>query len=147
MHAGRRPRGDDDGETLIELIIAVAIMGITVVAIVGGFATSILMSDIHRKQATVGAYVRNYAEAVAGHYDASASPNYSPSAVAFSVPSDFTAEPVGSVRCWKDTGLPAPADMTFGNCDNTNAVQQVTLRVRSADSRASESVVVVVRKP
>jgi type II secretory pathway pseudopilin PulG len=142
-----RPGSSDAGETLIELIIAVAIMGITVVALVGGIATTILMSDIHRKQATAGAYVRDYAEAVAGHYDAKATPDYLPAAVDFSVPTGFTAEPVGSVRCWNNTGLPAPKDRAFGDCAQTDAVQQVTLRVTSADSRASESLVVVVRKP
>ena len=64
MHTRVRPGPTDTGETLVELIIAVAIMGIAVVAIVGGMATFILMSDVHRKQASAGANVRNYAEAV-----------------------------------------------------------------------------------
>jgi type II secretory pathway pseudopilin PulG len=59
-----KARDDDRGETLIELIVALAIMGITVVAIVSGIATGIVMSDIHRKQATAGAVVRQYAEAI-----------------------------------------------------------------------------------
>ena len=138
MHTRTRPGSNDEGETLLELLIAVAIMGIAVVAIVGGIATSILMSDIHRKQATAGAYVRNYAEAVTGHYDASASPSYLPAAVGFTAPAGFTAA-VTSVQCWNGTG--------FGICSATNAVQQVTLSVASTDSRASESLVVVVRKP
>ena len=142
MHTGLRPGTNDEGETLIELIIAVAIMGITVVAIVGGFATSILMSDIHRKQATAGAYVRSYAEAVSGHYDGSTTPDYSPTTVQFStLPAAFLAT-VTSVKCWHDATTP-PA---FSTCTTTDAVQQVTLNVASADSRASESLVVVVRK-
>jgi len=134
-----RPRGDDDGETLIELIMAVAIMGIAVVAIVGGFATTILMSDIHRKQATAGAYVRSYAEAVNGHYDQSASPNYPPAALGFTVPAGFTATVTPPVLCWTGTA--------FGTCLASSTVQQVTLNVASTDSRASESLVVVVRRP
>jgi len=140
MRTRKRPGSNDDGETLIELIIAVAIMGITVVAIVGGIATSILISDIHRKQTTAGAYVRSYAEAVAGHYDASASPSYLPSAVGFAAPTGFTAA-VTSVKCWNDTSG------VFSGCTAANALQQVTLSVASTDSRASESLVVVVRQP
>ena len=138
MPTCRRPGPNDEGETLIEVIMAVAIMGIAVVAIVGGIATTIFMSDVHRKEATAGAYVRNYAEAVTGHYDASASPSYLPAAVGFTAPSGFTAA-VTSVQCWNGAG--------FGLCSATNAVQQVTLNVASADLRASESLVVVVRKP
>jgi Tfp pilus assembly protein PilV len=137
----------DEGETLIELIIAVAIMGIAVVAIVGGIATAILMSDVHRKQATAGAYVRNYAEAVetyvaAGHYDASASPSYPPGTVGFAAPAGFTAQvdPLHPVKCWNSTGR-------FDSCAAGNTVQQVTLQVTSTDLRASESVAVVVQQP
>lgn len=138
MHTRARPNRTDAGETLIELIIAMAIMGIAVVAIVGGLATSIMMSDIHRKQTTAGAYVRSYAEAVSGHYDASPSPSsYLPAAVGLTVPSGFTAT-VTQVRCWTGT--------EFGTCSASSSVQQVTLKVASTDSRASESLVVVVRK-
>jgi type II secretory pathway pseudopilin PulG len=142
VHTSVRLGSNDEGETLIELVIAVAITGISVVAIVGGIATSILMSDIHRKQATSGAYVRDYAEAVVGHYDPSASPDYVPLAVGFTAPTGFNAA-VTSVKCWKVTS----GIGEFSDCTATNAVQQVTLKVASTDSRASESLVVVVRKP
>jgi type II secretory pathway pseudopilin PulG len=138
MNTGAPAPSRDEGETLLELVMAVAIMGIVVVALVGGIATSILMSDIHRKQATAGAYVRNYAEAVTTHYDASATAsNYLPAAVGFTAPTGF-AGTVTSVSCWNDTS------MVFGTCTTANAVQQVTLSVDSTDSRASESLVVVV---
>jgi Tfp pilus assembly protein PilV len=142
MQTRRRPGPNDQGETLIEVIMAVAIMGIAVVAIVGGIATTILMSDIYRKQATAGAYVRNYAEAVAApaNYQASASPSYDPATVGYVAPpgGGFTAT-MTSVKCWNGTG--------FVPCSVANAVQQVTLNVASTDSRASESLVVVVSKP
>jgi Tfp pilus assembly protein PilV len=132
------------GETLLELLIAVVIMGITVVAVVGGLVTSILMSDIHRKQSTAGAYVRDYAEAVenyvaAGHYDAGVSPNYS--GVGFTAPTGFTAS-VTSVKCWNGT-------TTFSTCGTDTGVQMVTLKVATnlPDTRASESLVVIIRKP
>jgi subtilisin family serine protease len=146
MHTRARPGPDDKGETLLELMIAVTIMGIVVVAIVGGIATSIMMSDIHRKQATAGAYVRNYAETVvayvaAGGFDASASPGYSPSKVGFAAPAGGFVASVTSVQCWVD------ASKQFSSCTTGSSVQQVTLNIASSDSRASETLLVIVRKP
>jgi type II secretory pathway pseudopilin PulG len=135
---------NDEGETLVELLMAVAIMGIAVVAIVGGIATTILMSDVHRKQATAGAYVRNYAEAVEGYvadggFDAS-SPDYSPKAIGFTaLPNGFVGS--SSVRCWDSGG------MHFSGCSSSCTVQQVTVKIASSDLRASETLLVTVRKP
>jgi type II secretory pathway pseudopilin PulG len=151
MHTRTPPGSNDAGETLIELIMAVAIMGIAVVAVVGGIATSILMSDIHRKQATAGAYVRNYAEAVVAYVAAgtpaananfaSPSPDYSASAVGFTAPAGGFVASVTSVRCWQD------GSQLFASCTAASAVQQVTLNIASSDSRASEALLVIVRKP
>jgi type II secretory pathway pseudopilin PulG len=159
MHTRGRPGASDAGETLIELIMAVAIMGIAVVAIVGGIATTILMSDIHRKQTTAGAYVRDYAEALetyvaGGHFDASASPDYSaPTVLSPSTWASFTVDhpgfnsPLVSVQCWDDTLNQFPQPPAPNGCTTSSTVQQVKLLVASTDSRASESLVVVVRKP
>jgi type II secretory pathway pseudopilin PulG len=147
MLARRRPGPNDEGETLIEVIMAVAIMGIAVVAIVGGIATTIVMSDVHRDETTAGAYVRNYAEAVEtyvavpGNFNATASASTLQTAVGlagFAAPTGFTAA-VTSVKCWNST--------VFGPCAAGNTVQQVTLNMASVDFRASESLAVVVRKP
>ena len=50
--SGRHRVADERGETLVEMLLAVAIMGIAAVALMAGLTTSVLMSDIHRKQAT-----------------------------------------------------------------------------------------------
>ena len=153
MPSRARRRTYDEGETLLEVLIAVAIMGIAVVAIVGGIATSILMSDIHRKQATAGAYVRNYAEAVVAYvaagtpasnanFDAGSSPDYSALAVGFTAPAGGFVASVSSVLCWNDAGT-----KFVSSCAAASAVQQVTLNIASSDSRASEALLVIVRKP
>jgi type II secretory pathway pseudopilin PulG len=145
--AGCRDRDPsrDRGETLLELIIAVVIMGVAVVAIVGGLATSILVSDMHRKQATAGASARDYAETIeawvaAGHYDGGAAPDYGPATVHFTAPGGFTAS-VQSVKCWNTAGS------SWQSCGTDVGLEQVTVQVRSADGRAAEQVVVVLRRP
>jgi hypothetical protein len=145
VHTRVPPGPSDTGETLLELIIAVAIMGVTVVAIVGGIATTLLMSDVHRKQATAGSYVRSYAEAVGtyvavpGNFNPTTSASTLQTAVGFAAPTGFDATVLAPVRCWTGSA--------FGTCLASSTVQQVTLTVASTDSRASESLVLVVRKP
>ena len=146
--------GGDRGETLVELLVATVILGIAVVAVVGGLASSILISDVHRKQAQAGVTVRDYAEAVQaavataqGNYVACPSaPGYGPASAAvaatvFTVPAGYTA--TASVRYWDEAGS------TFGSCPagGDTGVQQVTLTVASNDGRARQSLVMVLRKP
>jgi prepilin-type N-terminal cleavage/methylation domain-containing protein len=52
------------GETLAEVLVAVAILGIAVTALMGGIAASSVGSDVHRKQASAEVALRAYAEAV-----------------------------------------------------------------------------------
>ena len=138
----------DRGESLLELLIALAIMSIAVVAVVGGLLTSIVASDIHRKQSTAGAAVRDYAENVEKYvagtgYTTCASPSsYGPGTVGYTgVPTGFAASAV-AVRYWTGTGwngaCTGPTD--FG-------LQELTIQVASSDTRASERLVLVLRKP
>lgn len=60
-----RPRRDA-GFTLVEVLLAVAILGIGVLVIVGGMMTSIKVSDQGRRSAEALNYIRAYAESVAG---------------------------------------------------------------------------------
>jgi type II secretory pathway pseudopilin PulG len=144
--------GNDRGETLLELLIALVILGIAVVAIVGGLASSILISDVHRRQTQSGVIVRDYAEALQAavtadqaNYVACAGPaSYAPSAAAvaatgFTVPSGYTA--TASVQYWNGS--------TFGSCPagGDTGLQRVTLTVSSDDGRARQTLVVLLRKP
>jgi type II secretory pathway pseudopilin PulG len=143
MPAATREPADDQGETLIELIIAIAIMGIAAVSIVSGIVTSILMSDVHRKESSAGAYVHDYAENVentvaAGGYVLAANTGSYP----YTPPDTRYTASITTVQCWTGsawTGCTAGTDI---------GVQQLTLQVKTnTDTRASESLVVVVRKP
>lgn len=137
---------DERGETLLEMLIAVAIMGIVAVALMAGLTTSVLMSDIHRKQATAGTAVRDYAEALQnyvadGHYVDDCG---SPAAYAlgsFAVPTGFQHSVVaGSIQYWNGTAWQS-------TCTTDKGLQKLTVQVASDDLRATEQVVVVLRKP
>jgi prepilin-type N-terminal cleavage/methylation domain-containing protein len=142
----RRHVADERGETLLEMLIAVAIMGIAAVALMAGLTTSVMMSDIHRKQATAGAAVRDYAEALqnyvaGGHYiDSCASPaGYA--LASFAVPSGYQHSVVaGSIRYWNGSAWQS-------TCTTDKGLQKLTVQVASDDNRATERVVVVLRKP
>jgi prepilin-type N-terminal cleavage/methylation domain-containing protein len=144
--AARHRLADERGETLVEMLLAVAIMGIAAVALMAGLTTSVLMSDIHRKQATAGTTVRDYAEALQkyvaeGHYvDGCGSP--APYALgAFADPAGFQHSVVaGSIRYWNGTAWQS-------SCTTDKGLQKLTVKVASADGRASEQLVVVLRKP
>ncbi len=132
----RRPRpANDQGETLIELIIAIAIMSIAVVAIVSGIVTTILMSDVHRKQTTAGAIARSDAELlVASGYEPSC--NYVPPASpGFNVTIDRKFY-------WDSTAAPTPTFVS--GCADTG-LHKVTIKVSSTDVRATEYVDVIIR--
>ncbi|WP_410586545.1 type II secretion system protein [Amycolatopsis sp. lyj-23] len=133
--------GDGDrGETLLELLVAVAILGVAVVAVVGGIGVSVLMSDVHRKEATAGAGVRDFGEAVmAGGYFPCAAPAKYASPAGFTVPPGFGSS-VASVKYWTGSAWSA-------TCGTDTGLQQVTLQVASLDGRASERLEVVLRKP
>ncbi|MEU0093482.1 type II secretion system protein [Kribbella sp. NPDC006257] len=143
---GRHRIADERGETLVEILLAVAIMGIVAVALMAGLATSVLMSDIHRKQATAGTAVRDYAEALQnyvadGHYvDNCLSPApYALSSIVDSPGFHHLVVP-GSIRYWDGTTWQP-------TCTTDKGLQKLTVRAYTDDGRASEQLVVVLRKP
>jgi len=136
----------DRGESLIELLVSLTIIGVAVVAVVGAFSASILMSDVHRKQATAGTAVRGYAESVEatianGGYVACAAKTTYETPAGYVTPSGYTSEVVaGSVQYWTGTGWQSSCSVDLG-------LQRLTLQVASTDGRAREQLTIVVRKP
>ncbi len=154
-----KPRSinDDRGESLIELLVAMGIMTTAVVALVGAIATSVRMSDLHRRQTVAGVHVKAFAETLRGKVAETPSKYTECQAVPgpastyqgyFSVPaaeSTIYAAEIVRVRYWDGsaftTTCPASGDL---------GVQLVSLKVRGLDaSRATveETLDVTLRKP
>ena len=55
---------DDSGETLVEVLCTILILGSAIAALVAGLGTTALNSVRHRDQATGNALLRSYAEAL-----------------------------------------------------------------------------------
>lgn len=150
----------DEGETLIELIVAIAILSIGAVAIMAGFQLSVQASTVGRNQATSDALVRSAAEAIqnsvakngiascataASTYQAVGQTKIDASAYdqngALKSAGMYSLA-VTSLQSWLGTG--------WGTCADANGTQQMTLVVTSrGDSGhgAVERLTFVVRKP
>jgi type II secretory pathway pseudopilin PulG len=147
-----RPPANRDlerGETLVELLLAIVILGLAGLAVLGAMGTSIIVSDAHRKETVSGAAVRAYAEQLqtkvaASGYVACPTPpgSYASTVVGYTPPAGYDATNTG-VTYWN------PATKTFGTtCGSPDSgVQAVTLRVSSADTKGTVSLTVVIRKP
>lgn len=136
----RRLRGEA-GESLLELLIAITILGTCVVAIGSGVVLSVKISAIHRSQSTAAAFLHNYAETLQSSYAKCSSGNPPNYAAALPTPSGFNA-PTATVAFWNTTsntfsGTSCPA--------SDPGLQRVTLKLTSTDGFVTESLVVTVR--
>jgi len=148
---------DDEGFSLAELLVTIAIVGITFAAILGGLMTSIRVSDFQRTEATADAVARSAAEWVkdsirnpyvncggAGAYTLAALPT----------PSGYSAT-ITSVEYWDGaapaaTGTyslsPGPPNHIQASCSADKGLQRITIVATSSDGQASESVQILKRK-
>jgi Tfp pilus assembly protein PilE len=130
----------EQGETLIELVIAIAILGVCVVAIGSGVAASVVVSGTHRDLADASQILHNDAEAL------EADP-YVPCATAtsYAVPSQAGTgwrNPTVTVKYWNGSSFPQG-----GSCSSDQGLQQVTLTLTNKSGRVTQSLTLVLRSP
>lgn len=132
----------DRGETLVELLVSMSILGIVVATLLGGLQVSGRSSVQHRKQVQVQTFLRAWAEQTSAAA-------YTPCATAAGVPAPNPALPAGftatvvSMRYWSGT--------TFATtCAEDRGIQKVGLRVSAANQpfpAVTQTLDVVVRRP
>jgi type II secretory pathway pseudopilin PulG len=143
-------RSAEHGDTLIEVLVAVTILGIAGAAIMGGFASSIMLSAVHRKLATTASDSRNFTELLDKAIDdKTIAYTNCAGAGAYSSPPGFTIPPdhhnsaqVTAVAFWNGTSF-------VGSCPpgGDQGVQRVSVSVTNPDTRAISRVQVIIRKP
>ena len=145
MRHGTGPGRDERGETLVEIVVAVAILGLAATVLVGALGTVTSASSLHRHQATAETAVRTYAEAVraVGYRDCRAPLTYAAADVGFAVPAGF-ATSVPQVSYWDGAGFAAPCPPVGATGPQ---LQLVTLEVHALDGQESETVRLTVRSP
>lgn len=153
---------NDDGETLVELIVAIAIMGLAGVAILAGLQFSIFSSDLGRKQANSDSLVRSLGEAIQDAvnsgtttYAACAGKNVYLTAGVLTQAglSGSSYSPTQSAAsAWNGTQWVGPTEQAPMPCTGDTGIQKVVLTVTSADPasssyQANETLTVIIRKP
>jgi prepilin-type N-terminal cleavage/methylation domain-containing protein len=143
-------RAGDRGETLIELLVAMLIMGVGVVTLLGGMATGVRMSVIYHEQALAGTQVRAYAESIESSIYASPS-GYTDCATTLTYGLSFIPAPnytasITSITYWDGTSTFVPTCTTTPT-DTDTGIQELTLAVSNINDGETESLVIIIRRP
>ena len=149
--SGRRRARPEDGVSLVEVLVALAILGIAVTSIVAGLTTASIASDVHRKQVNADTVVRSYAEVVKeqvhlggfGKYAkcAKAATDYTVDPATWQPPTGYTTS-FDLIQYWHASGF-------SGACTTATdeGAQLLSLSATSVDGRDTESLQVIVRTP
>jgi prepilin-type N-terminal cleavage/methylation domain-containing protein len=146
----RHDIASDAGFSLVEIVITIAIVGVTFTAILGGLFASITVSALQRKEATADTIARSAAEVVKDSgqnaYANCAGPGAYPLA-GLSVPSGFSVS-ITNVAYWDGHPVPAGNTVQFVSaCPGADpGMQRITISATSSDGQATETVQVIKRR-
>jgi prepilin-type N-terminal cleavage/methylation domain-containing protein len=157
----RTERGSDRGDTLIEVLIALMIIGIGVVALMSGLAASVTGSAVHKNLATTDVALKSAAETayytieqqqptpLFAQCAAVSGTSYNGTAIPFNVPANFSVSL--SVQYWNQLTQKFEATtQTAQACQNTandqSGYQLLTVQVKG-DGKLPATLQVGLRNP
>lgn len=150
MRLRGEPR-NDRGETLVEVLVTVIILGIAGVAVLAGLMVAVKSSDLGRKQASGGSYVRSLAEAIQNSVTASGGYQSCAAANVYLTNSVKTQAGLPGTYTSAQTAAKSWNGSSWSACGTDNGSQQLTLTVTSPGStsaqRAVETLTFILRKP
>jgi len=146
--ARERAGSGEGGDTLLEVVIATAVVGITAVALIGGLLTAITASSSHRSLSVNQTALKSYANASVQQIQRQANATWPGCSGTVSVtapsnmPSNYTVA-LSSAQYWTANGT---SGTWGGSCPGDTAPQLFTVTVTSP-TQITTSISFVVRKP
>ena len=128
---------DDRGETLVEVLCTIIILGTAIAALLAGLGTTALNSARHRDMATGNALLRSYAEAVkqttrSGYVLNQCPANYNVPATAYTLPSGWAAPTNQTVNPCPGGNDPGTQQVRITIVTPRNATQTLDVWVRGS---------------
>ena len=140
----------EGGLTLVECLVAVAIIGIAIIGIVSALGTASLASDYHRKQVTADTVIRSYTEALKQQIHLGGYQTCPATASSYAIPTAVWQPPSGySVSITSIKYLQSTSGTTFStSCAGSDqGAEQMTVTATSSDGRDRETLDLIVRAP
>ena len=140
---GWSDRRSEAGETLIEVVLSSALMGLVVLALIGGISTMVLGSSIHRDQSEANPALVSAMEDLKSPATARKCPVGAAPLPAYSVPAGVSIKTIeyqvagsgGTAFIWStvasacdDTPASGPSDTGTPDPDNPMTLQRITLK-------------------
>lgn len=139
------PAAGEAGVTLIEVVMAVAIMAIAFAAIVGGLASAVMGADLQRRQAKADVALRGTAESVV--YDpCGTAATYTSDPRTQPAPAGFTVT-IDRVSYWDQDSNQFQATAPPADCAAAPPLQLLELHVDSTVGRLVTRSLQVVKRP
>jgi prepilin-type N-terminal cleavage/methylation domain-containing protein len=129
------------GFTLVEILVAVSIMGIAIVGIFGALSTFLQAGRIDRSVADINQVVRTYSEGLNGATYANCASSYPTVTLPAGGAYTFSAGP--TIKYWNGDN-PATFTATIPSpCGTDKGVQQISATVRQTVSGQTQSLLIV----